>query len=443
MSLSPARKAAFKILTRIESASIPVSEFLYSKSVNKLKVLDRGLTTELIYGVLRQRNLLDWYLSSLISRPLNKVDGEVMTALRLGAYQILFLSRIPDRAAVHQSVELLRKLGQHVAAGGMVNAVLRKVNKINFDQACKSLSQHPSNSLSILYSHPEWLVNRWINRWGLLPTRDLLKHNNLVPTVHCRSNSPELDSIKIGQLLESEGINVRLHGLGKGIWEVISGNLTESELFKSGKVVIQDAGSQSMPSLLDLQANDFCLDFCSGIGGKASRIAQLGRNKVKIISLDSNLSKLQLSKCRNENQWNNIHWIVADGTCSLPISRQFNKILVDVVCSGSGTLRRHPEIRWRLKPSDLDRLSVLQSKLLANASVHLKRGGLLLYATCSLEPEENEQVIHRFLFENPHFCLERSFDSELNSYYDQDGFIRLRPNKSSPDGFFGAVLRRG
>ncbi|MCH2694569.1 MAG: 16S rRNA (cytosine(967)-C(5))-methyltransferase RsmB [Acidobacteriia bacterium] len=442
MPLSPARKAAFKILTRIESASTPVSEYLFSKSVNKLKVLDRGLTTELIYGVLRQRKLLDWYLSSLIIRPLNKVDNEVMTALRLGAYQILFLSRIPDRAAVHQSVELLRKVGQHIAAGGMVNAVLRKVNKVNFDRACKKLSQHLSNSLSILYSHPEWLVNRWINRWGLLPTRDLLKHNNLVPPVHFRSNSPELASIRIGQLLEREGINVGLHGLGKGVWQVISGNLTESELFKSGKVVIQDAGSQVIPSLLDLHANDCCLDFCGGIGGKASRIAQLGRNNVKIISLDSNLSKLQLSKCRNENQWRNIHWIVADGTYSLPISRQFNKILVDVVCSGSGTLRRHPEIRWRLKPSDLDRLSVLQSKLLANASSVLKRGGLLVYATCSLEPEENEQVVHRFLSENPHFYLERLFNSEINSYCDQDGFIRLLPNKSSPDGFFGAVLRK-
>jgi len=442
MPLSPARKAAFKILTRIERASTPASEFLYSESVNKLKILDRRLTTELIYGVLRQQNLLDWYLSSLISRPLNKVDSEVITALRLGAYQILFLSRIPDRAAVHQSVELLKKLGQHLAAGGMVNAVLRKVNKINFDQACNILSQNLSNSLSILYSHPEWLVNRWINRWGLLPTRELLKHNNLVPGVHLRSNSPELDSIKIGQLLEREGVNVSLHGLGKGVWEVISGNLTESELFKSGKVIIQDAGAQIIPSLLDLQADDFCLDFCSGVGGKASKIAQLGRNKVKIISLDSNLSKLQLSKFRNENQWKNIYWIVADGTCSLPISRQFNKILVDVVCSGSGTLRRHPEIRWRLKPSDLDRLSVLQSKLLTNASLLLKREGLLVYSTCSLEPEENEQVIQRFLFENPHFCLERSSNSELDSYYDQDGFVRLLPNKSNPDGFFGAVLRR-
>ena len=442
MSLSPARKTAFKILIRIEKDGVPASKFLYLDPVNHLNILDRRLTTELIYGVLRQRSLLDWYLSGFINRSLSKIDIEVMTALRLGAYQILFLSRIPDRAAVHQSVELLKRSSKQSAAGGMVNAILRNLTKSGFNRACQGLSKDSSDSLSVLYSHPEWLVQRWINRWGLETTREILENNNLTPPVHFRSNSPELDSTAMLKFLEREGIVVCSHTLGKDIWEVVSGHVNESELLKSGEIVIQDAAAQTIPSLLDIQANDFCLDFCSGIGGKTSRMAQLGGNKVKIVGLDSNLFKLQMAKHRNGSHWKNLYWIVADGTRTPPLSRQFDKVLVDVVCSGCGTLRRYPEIRWRLKPSDLDRLSVLQSNLLTNASLLVKSRGLLVYSTCSLEPEENEQVISRFLFENSHFCLEPCVKSKINYYHDQDGFVRLLPNKSSPDGFFGAILRK-
>ena len=440
MLLSPARLAAFRILIKIEQGDGVAVDMLHSNPVSRFGQADHRLATELIYGVLRQKSLLDWYLAPFVKRPFGQLDIEVRMALRLGAYQILFLSRVPLRAAVHQSVELVKQ-GRKRSAAGLINAVLRKLQRTGLEQACGRLSAESSRSLSIRYSHPEWMVSRWIKGWGLKATAELLRYNNLPPPVHFRSNSTSPEPAGMVAILEKEGVRVRPHTLGEGSWEVVQGYLYQSSLFLGGEIVVQDAGSQVIPRLLEVKPGDVCLDLCSGTGGKASRLAQLGKEQVSIVGLDSNFHRLQVAKQRHGKRWSRLFWVVADGTRPLPLSARFDKVLVDVLCSGTGTLQSNPEIRWRLRPGDLSRLAGLQSSLLANAAALVKRGGMLVYATCSLEPEENEEVVGRFLSSHPWFSLRASPDCALRPHYAPDQFLRLFPPRTQSDGFFAAAMQ--
>ena len=241
--------------------------------------------------------------------------------------------------------------------------------------------------------------------------------------------------------LEAEGCRVYPHHVGEGIWVVDEGDLTKSSPYRSGQLAIQGAGSQVIARLLELKPSDVCLDLCSGTGGKASHMVQLGKGQVSVIGLDSNFARLRISRERHGKQWPGLSWVVADGTRPLPLSPRFDKILVDAVCSGTGTLRRNPEIRWRLRADDPARLAGLQLRLLDNAADLLKPGGTLVYATCSLEPEENEQVVDRFLSSRPGFRLRSPCDERLKPYCRRDGLFRLSPLQTRSDGFFAAVMR--
>lgn len=438
MPLSPARLAAFRILTKIEQGSGFAVDMLHDDPVSRFDPADRRLATELVYGVLRQKSCLDWYLASLVERPLEGLDREVRTVLRLGAYQVLFLSRVPVRAAVHQSVELVKRSRQRHAAG-LVNAVLRKTDQAGFEQACSRLPADSSRGLSLLFSHPEWLVSRWIDRWGPHHTGIVLNHNNKPPSVHFRSNSPRLGQEEMVTLLEAEGCRVCPHPFGEGIWVVDEGDLTKSSLYRRGRLAIQGAGSQWIARLMELKPGDACLDLCSGTGGKASHMVQLGKGQASVVGVDSNFGRLRIARRRHGRQWPGLRWVVADGTRPLPLSARFDKILVDAVCSGTGTLRRNPEIRWRLRAQDLARLAGLQLRLLDNASDLVKPGGTLVYATCSLEPEENEQVVERFLASHPGFRLRPACEEGLTPRC-EDGFLRMPPLVTQSDGVFAAVM---
>lgn len=444
MPLSPARLAAFRILMKIAQGGGFAVDMLHDDPVSRFNPADRRLATGLVYGVLRQKSCLDWYLATLVERPLERLDREVRMVLRLGAYQILFLSRVPVRAAVHQAVELVKRSRQRRAAA-LINAVLRKTDPAGFEQACRQLPADSPRGLSLRFSHPEWLVSRWSGRWGLHRTGLVLRHNNDPPRVHFRSNSPRLGQKEMVSILEAEGYRVCSSRLGEGIWVVDEGDLTKSSLYRRGQLAIQGAGSQLIARLLELKPRDVCLDLCSGTGGKASHMVQLGKGQASVIGVDSNLGRLRIARERHGRQWSNLCWVVADGTRPLPLSVRFDKILVDAVCSGTGTLRRNPEIRWRLRVEDLARLAGLQLKLLDNAADLLKPGGILVYATCSLEPEENEQVVERFLSSHPGFRLRPACDESMKPWQElrphcDDGFLRLPPLVTQSDGVFAAVM---
>ena len=281
MPLSPARLAALRILLKIEQGGGFAVDLLHDNPVSRFNEADRRLVTELVYGVLRQKSCLDWYLASLVERPLEGLDREVRMVLRLGAYQILFLSRVPVRAVVHQSVELVKQSGKR-SASGLANAVLRRVDEGGFEQACIRLPLDSPRGLSLRFSHPEWLVSRWIDRWGLQHTSVVLNHNNNPPRVHFRSNSPRLGQEEMVTILEAENYSVYPYHTGEGIWVVDAGDLTKSSLYRSGQLAIQGAGSQVIASLLELKPSDVCLDLCSGTGGKASHMVQLGKGRASV-----------------------------------------------------------------------------------------------------------------------------------------------------------------
>lgn len=439
MPLSAARLAAFRILMKIKQGGGFGVDMLHHDPVSRFNPADRRLATELVYGVLRQKSCLDWYLASLVDRPLEQLDREVRMVLRLGAYQVLFLSRVPVRAAVHQAVELVKQSRQPHAAG-LINAVLRKAGQAGFEQACSRLPADSARGLSLRFSHPQWLVSRWIDRWGLHRAGRVLRRNNDPPKVHFRSNWPRLGQEEMAAILEAEGCRVRPDPLGEGIWVVDEGDLTKSSLYRRGRLAIQGAGSQLVARLLELKPGDACLDLCSGAGGKASHMVQLGKGQASVVGVDSHFGRLRIARERHGKQWPGLSWVAADGTRPLPLSTRFDKVLVDAVCSGTGTLRRNPEIRWRLRAQDLARLAGLQLRLLDNAADLVKPGGTLVYATCSLEPEENEQVVERFLSSHPGFRLRLPRDQGLKPYCRRDRLFRLSPLQTRSDGVFAAVM---
>jgi 16S rRNA (cytosine967-C5)-methyltransferase len=439
LPISPARVTSFEILRRIEKDKSFATELLHSKAPTSLSARDYRLATELVLGVLRNQKLLDWYLSRFSKIILEKLDSEVKVALRLGAYQMLMLSRVPPRAALHESVELV-STSRIKSAKGFVNAVLRRIKRDEFQQALQTLSLESIYGLSVRYSHPEWLVQRWVDCFDPNTLIQILEENNRPPRTFFRLNTATLSRSALWKELTSCGIEFSASSLCEDILELKNGDLNQTALMREHKIAIQDAGSQVIPHLLDPEEADVCLDLCAAPGGKTSQLAQMTSGIARIFAVEAHWHRVRIMKSLHGDNWRNLYFTVADGTRPLPFSIAFDKILIDAPCSGTGTLRRHPEIRWKLLPSDLATLSQLQSALLERAAGYLKPGGLVVYSTCSLEPEENEQVIEAFLAKNPQFQLELPSDERFARFFDLHRYFRLLPTDS--DGFFAAMLRK-
>lgn len=441
VAISRARRTAFRILKKILLEDGYALELLHSESTQGLKEEDKRLATELVFGVVRHCRLLDWLLSAHSQRGLSKLDPEVLLALRLGAYQILFLTRVPSRAIVHESVEWV-KHAKLASAAGFVNAVLRKIEKQEALTRIEELPLDSAAGLSIRYSHPEWLVERWIHQFGLEPAKRLLEHNNNPPRTFFRINSPHLTQNALVDRLTEAGVKVRSHLLSNDILEVIEGDLHKTELFREHTVHIQDSGSQLIPSLLHPEPGDCCLDLCAGLGGKSAQIARLQGGRSNVYAADLHWKRLWLGKEIHRKHWPCLQWVAADATRPLPFGILFDKILVDAPCSGTGTLQRRPEIRWRLRQTQLAGFQELQVALLCNAVNHLKPGGTLVYSTCSLEPEENEQAIDKLIQTQPECFLDLPPEEGLKPLFNRKRFLTLFPPETNSDGFFAAIIRK-
>ena len=441
MPVSPARLAAFRILLRVQLEDSYASELLHSNLTESLQENDLRLATELVFGTLRQQRLLDHVLAACSAKALLKLDAEVLAALRLGAYQILFLQRVPGHAAVYESVELV-KAARLKSAAGFVNAVLRKVDISDLEKARKAFDEPTASGLSVRYSHPEWLVERWLARFGQEKLIQLLEHNNRAPRVYFRINSPDLTYDALASSLASQSVCFKTHALSHGILEVTEGNLHETDLFRDRRIAVQDAASQLIPHLLDLKPSDVCLDLCAGVGGKTSQIARLKGSPSAVLALDLHWHRLQVARRLHSQNWKDLRWVACDATLPLPFVRRFDKILVDAPCSGTGTLQRHPEIRWRLQPKLIREFPPLQTALLERAFQNLQHGGTLVYSTCSLEPEENEAVVHSFLRDHPDASLVVAESPLTQRLFSPAKFLRLFPPETESDGFFAAVIRK-
>ncbi len=479
MPVSPARAAAFEILMRIQNTDAYASELLHSARFAKLSPADHGLLTELVMGVLRWRGVLDEKIAAssmkssdqrsslpLLAKTapkqgevsaatnasgtghpdgaLAKLDLEVLTALRLGAYQILFLERVPRHAAVNESVELVKRARKRSAAG-LVNAVLRKISREGFEPDYRS-------------AHPEWLVARWEQIYGMDVARKICEYGQSTPDTSVRVSAHPSKIAKGGaasrvaneslDLLAAEGVRLRPGRMLTHAAIVTAGDVTRTSAFRDHRLIIQDQASQ-LVALLVGRGNEI-LDCCAAPGGKTRILAQRNPNaRVLAIELHPHRARL-LRKLVPDS---NAHVIAADARRA-PVAQRFDRVLVDAPCTGTGTLARNPDIKWRLKPDDILRMQAYQLDLLLSAMNLVIPGGRVIYSTCSLEPEENQAVVEQALSRDTSFqrlsCRDelRKLSDEGEIARDQidslllGPYLRTLPGVHSCDGFFAAILQK-
>ena len=453
-TVSPARAAAFDILLRVERESSYASELLHSRICAALTTVDHSLTTELVMGVLRWRSVLDSQISEASAQPISRLDLEILTALRLAVYQLRWLSRIPARAATTESVELVKRARKRSAAP-FVNAVLRKLagsTSQSPELARPQISVASVEALAASAAHPMWLVERWTQAYGFEATIQLCRHNQSVPVTAIRLRHPEAEG-----RLRVEGVELAPGAFLASGRRVRHGDITKTSTLREGFCVIQDEASQLVAALVGNGAS--VLDCCAAPGGKTLAIADRNAtSRITAVDLHSHRARLLRRLLRtadivNESRGSNIDVVVADAR-HLPFGARFDRVLADVPCSGTGTLARNPEIKWRLLPKDLADLQARQLAILRSAMTQVTAGGRLVYSTCSLEREENEDVIECAIAEGMSFRV-LNCSNELEKLR-QGGelvwsdiaaltsgrYLRTLPGVHPCDGFFAAILER-
>jgi 16S rRNA (cytosine967-C5)-methyltransferase len=423
----------------VERESAFADELLHSSLLDELSPVDRNLATEIVMGVLRWRSVLDETVARLSFTPFRKLDFEVLTALRMGIYQKQFLSKIPAHASVNETVELVKQ-AKKVSAAGLVNAVMRKVKSVAYDP--HALKLDGVDYLSAALAHPKWLVERWVLLFGDDAAQKICEYDQRVPATALRLSSAEDEAT-----LAAQGIQLAPGALMVMARIVTSGDVSTTQLFREARVAIQDEGSQLMAALVGKGRR--ILDCCAAPGGKTAAMA-IRLPEAEIVATELHPHRATLLKKLAPQQ--NVEVITADAL-ALPYGADFDRVLADVPCSGTGTLARNPEIKWKLKPEDLFDLQSRQTAILKAAMRHVAPGGRLVYSTCSLEPEENEQVIAACL-PNSEFKvipirteLDRLRDSGELVWKNIDGlasgeFLRTIPGAHPCDGFFAAVIER-
>ncbi len=442
MPISPPRAVAFDILLRIERQNAYAAELLHSNRLDELSPSDCGLATELVMGVLRWQSRLDEVVTFASARVIGKVDLEVLIALRLAIYQLRYLDRIPAHAAINDSVELVKR-AQKRSAAPFVNAVLRKVAALKPEAASDESVEQTAASLAQDFAHPLWLVERWVAAFGIERAQGICRQNQQIPSTTVRIDKPDVEPE-----LQAEGIGLAPGALISGARVMTNGDVTRSREFQEGRVFIQDEGSQLVAALVGAGAR--ILDCCAAPGGKTTAIA--ARNPAsEIVAVELHEHRAALLRKRVTSS--NVQIVHAD-IVGLPLSGIFDRVLADVPCSGTGTLARNPEIKWRLRPSDLDDLHARQVAILRAALGYLEVGGRGVYSTCSLEREENEAVVEEVLDGNESYqlldCrteLEKLRSSGELIWNDIDTllsgpFLRTLPGIQPCDGFFAAIIEK-
>ncbi|MFZ0797675.1 MAG: 16S rRNA (cytosine(967)-C(5))-methyltransferase RsmB [Terriglobales bacterium] len=451
MAVSPARSslartAAFEILLRIESEKSYAAELLHSAWLSKLSSRDHGLATELVMGVLRWQSLLDQRLAAASSQKLDRLDGEVLAALRLGVYQLHFLSRVPARAAIFESVELV-KAARKRSAVSFVNAVLRKITTAGREDFFAEIGKSPDAiTLAQNAAHPSWLVERWTEHYGLETSRQICAHDQTVPTAAIHIHDNQSKDVTVDAELAGTGMLLDPGRLLSAARRVLAGDVTATRAYQEGRISIQDEASQLVALLIGRGRT--ILDCCAAPGNKSGLLARRNPD-AKVCATELHPHRARL--LRNLNRLSNLYVIVADAR-HLPFSSAFDRILADVPCSGTGTLARNPEIKWRLKVEDLYDLQSRQVAILKSALRHLAIGGRLVYSTCSLEREENEAVVEAALEDMAQFRIV-DFRGELAQLRQSgemcwqdiaslvDGpYLRTIPGVHPCDGFFAAMI---
>ena len=456
MAISAARRIAFEVLRRVASEEAYAADLLYAKLEPGIKKADASLATELTLGVLRWQRLLDFLLQRYLQRPCDQLDLEVLLALRLGLYQLRYLDRVPPHAAIDESVELAKRARKSSAAG-MVNAALRRATaeaKIAGQELGRLIDAGTAEEerLGILNSHPAWLVARWLGSFGRERTTALLEANNR-PAPLCCAVLEEEASERVADSLRKSGLGVTPGRWLRGALQISGGNAATSEAYRTGQVNLQDEASQMVAHLVDARDSQRILDACAAPGGKTMILARAAGPRGRVVAGDIHEHRLRIIQQQlTRTGIMNVSLVALDATRPLPFSPGFDRVLIDAPCSGTGTLSRNPEIRWRLKPEDLNEAQRSQIAMLRNALWSAGKSGRVVYSTCSLEPEENENVVAAALAEAPEWQVisgqailapHLREAASVEKLFESGGFFRTFPPEHGTDGFFTAVLARG
>lgn len=449
------REIALNILVKINYKkgyiNIILNNFLEK---SKISVRDAAFINEITYGVVRNRNKLDWIISQFSTKDLADTPIWIKNILRMGVYQLLFLDRVPDYAVCNESVQLAKKYGNPKVAK-FVNSILRNIIRDRENICWPDKDKEPALYISVVYSHPYWIIERWLKRFGFKDTIKICEANNKIPSLVIRTNTLKISRSDLKKILEKENIPVK-EGIFTKEALYIKGlpNITKFPAYREGLFQIQDEASILVSHLVDPLPGEVIIDVCSAPGGKTTHLAQLMNNKGTILAFDTHKKRLSMVEDNCQRLGIDIVKTQLNDVTKLNINyiNKADKVLVDVPCSGLGVLRRKPDLKWQtFNLKRFQKLSKLQGEILSTASNYVKVGGRLIYSTCSTEPEENEEVVGKFLDKNHNFELEDLSDfikeRRLKVYKsNQKKFFQIYPGLSDLDldGFFMAkMIRKG
>lgn len=444
-----ARMLAYQILLHLEQKPSQPERLIRAMldRHRRLEERDRALLTELVYGVLRWRGRLDWHIDALSKISPKKIDPAVRILLRLALYQILLLDRIPPHAAVNETVKIARATqAPHVA--GFINAVLREAIRREDRWEWPSRENAPDRFLAVTTSHPLWFIQRCLRDFGFEETLGICEANNAVAPLVFRVNTLKAGRPQVLEWLASQGLEAEespvLPCAVKAVG--IRQDVTKWPIFSEGLVQVQDEASQLVAHLVSPESGERVLDLCAGFGGKSTHLGILMGNAGEITAVDQSAWKLEQLKENARRQGIGIVTPLAADVLELSPETlgSFDRVLLDAPCSGFGTLRRKPDIKWRRSPKDPYRFGMTQRSLLAHAAKFVKKGGVLVYATCTVFSEEDEQVARHFTENFPEWAVERAdgFLPESSRGLTDGPFLRSLPHRHGTDGFFGARWRR-
>ncbi|MBW2619378.1 MAG: 16S rRNA (cytosine(967)-C(5))-methyltransferase RsmB [Deltaproteobacteria bacterium] len=448
-ALSPARLLAWSVLGAVEGKGARIEVALNRCLAGEpLSGRDRALATEIVYGVCRWQGFLDYILERCSDRPASKIEPEVQSLLRLGAYQILKLDKVPHRATVHTSVDLA-KARLNPGAAGFVNAVLRRVCELAADPPLPEEANDPIGRLAVAQSHPRWLVERWCDELGREECAALLEANNTPGVLTLRTLLSAGGRQRLSDRLARAGVEARPGRYSPQALAAAGANVARLEEIAPASAVAQSEAAQLISLVLAPQPGWRVLDLCAGVGGKATHLAELMGDEGQVIGLDKDPLRLEAGRrLARRLGMASISFFRADALGDWPQeagSPLFEAVLVDAPCTGLGVLRSRPERRWRVKPTDPARLGRFQARLLAAGAGHVRPGGVLIYATCTLTVEENQGVAAGFLAANPDFEAQDAtayLPPSARSLVEPGGFLQTWPHRHGLDGFFAARFKR-
>ncbi|HWG97162.1 MAG TPA: 16S rRNA (cytosine(967)-C(5))-methyltransferase RsmB [Nitrospira sp.] len=455
------RAVALSILLLSRRTDDAVDELIEQQTTSVSQLRDRSLVMELVYGVLRRQETIDWRLDAVLSKPLHRLPVVVQVLLRLGAYQLLFLDRIPASAAVNETVRLTKSYVKQLRRdwSGLVNGVLRNLIRVP-TPSFPDPAVYPARSLSVRYGIPEWLTERWLDRMGLEQAESACRAGGTIPSVTLRVNSNRLTREEFLQRLRQAGVTTYPTVVSSvGVVLEKSQDVTSLPGFQTGDFYVEDEAAQLIPPILDPQPGETVLDACAAPGGKTTHLAELMGDRGTIYAVDRRAPRLDLlqQNCRRlgiENilpivgdvrkpsEWSRV---VARGLNLREGSLLFDRILVDAPCSGIGVLRRHPEAKWRKDSSAFARHQKLQAEILTSVAPSLRPGGVLVYSTCSTETEETEGVVRRFCETYPGWMRESVapwLPTTALPFVTIYGALSTMGNECGMDGFYAARLRK-